>query len=112
MRKANSVIESQSIESQKEKDALRTEMQASSDQIIEQISDEHQQTIADFEHEIAALQSELETARITKPKSIKEVAVDPVFSQASDVTTPFPESTGHKSSQSPPKNTAAKSPLI
>ena len=95
MRKANSVIESQSIESQKEKDALRTEMQASSDQIIEQMSDEHQQTIADFEHEIAALQSELETARIIKPRSVKEVVVGPVFSRTSDVTTPFSESNGH-----------------
>ena len=106
MRKANSVIESQSIESQKEKDALRTEMQASSDQIIEQMSDERHQTIADFEHEIAALQSELETARIIKPKSVKEVAV------GSDVTTPSSESNESASSQSPPKNTAAKSPLI
>ena len=81
-------------------------MQASSDQIIEQMSDEHQQTIADFEHEIAALQSELENARIIKPKSVKDVAV------GIDVPTPSSESSKSESSQSPTKNTAAKSTLI
>ena len=80
-------------------------MQASSDQIIEQMSDEHQQTIADFEHKIAALHSELETARIIKPKSVKDVAV------GIDVPTPSSESSKNDSSQSPTKNTAAKSTL-
>ena len=82
--------------------SIRSEIQASADQILEQVTDEYRQEVADLESELEALREELDAPQIIKPRTVKDAAV---------LTTPFSESTASESSQSPTKNTAAKSPL-
>ena len=64
--------------------AIRTEMQTHTDQLLEQINDEHAQVVADLESEIDVLRSQHPSPAVIKPKTVKEVSLSPInFSEDS-----------------------------
>ena len=69
--KANSRIEKLKVGNV----SIRSEMQMHTDQLIEQIHDEHKQEVADLENEVEVLRLQMHTPAIIKPRSVKDVAV-------------------------------------
>ena len=57
--------------------SIRSEIQARTDQIIEKVTDEHHQEVADLESKLEALRRQLDAPAIIKPRSVKDVALSP-----------------------------------
>ena len=55
--------------------SIRSEMQTYTDQLVEQIHDEHRKEVADLENDVEMLRLQMQTPAIIKPWSIKDVAV-------------------------------------
>ena len=71
LQKANSRIEKLQVGNV----SIRSEMQTHTDQLIEQIHDEHKQEVADLENEIEVLRHQIQTPAIIRPRAVKDVAV-------------------------------------
>ena len=100
LQKANSRIEKLQVGNV----SIRSEMQTHTDQLIEQIHDEHKQEVADLENEIEVLRHQIQTPVIIKPRAVKDVAVG-------DATINFRPEDEKRDHPQPTAQTADKIPI-